>query len=90
MNKAATTAEGEIEDAFAIKGRGWALLLKEGFRGNIHKNGIVESDRGSAPYTGPEFADSRTRSLLAVIVAEGLKETFVPGQKVRFYRQPSR
>jgi hypothetical protein len=82
-----TTAKGEIENAFILPERGWALVIKNGFRGNIHKNGIVKGRHGAAAYIGPEFIDSdiQGESWVAVIVAIQFKDLFTPGEEVTFY-----
>jgi hypothetical protein len=82
------TAEGEIREVFAIVGRGQVLVLEEGFRGTIHSNGLVKSDRGTATYTGPEYVDSTIsegKSWIAVIVDPSVNKLFARGQRVTFY-----
>jgi hypothetical protein len=83
------TGEAEIEDVFALAGRGQVLVLKEGFRGTIHSNGTVRSDKGTAAYIGPEHLDSvgEGKSWLGVIVDPSVKELFARGQRVTFYRK---
>jgi len=83
------TAEAEIENTFALTGRGWVLVLKNGFSGTIPSSGMVESDQGITAYTGPEFVDSiaQRKAWLAVIVDENAKELFAKGQSVRFYKR---
>jgi hypothetical protein len=72
------TAEGEIDETFMMKGRGWVLILKEGFRGTIFPNGIVECDGGSAPYVGPELGhrkkDGVAIGFVAVMIGAAMKE----------------
>lgn len=82
------TGEAEIEDVFTMT-RGHVLILKEGFRGTIHRNGIVKSDKGTATYTGPEHLDSVSegKSWLGVIVDPSVKELFARGQRITFYRK---
>jgi hypothetical protein len=80
------TAEAEVELMFSLTGRGEVLVLKNGFTGTICRNGMVESDRGKAAYTGPEFVDKVDRiSNLAIIVDGASKELFAAGQRVRLY-----
>lgn len=81
------TGEAEIKDVFTMT-RGHVLVLKEGFRGTIHTNGIVKSDKGTATYTGPEFLDSvregrswlEGKSWLGVIIDPSFKELLARGQ----------
>ena len=65
------------------------MIMKDGFSGQIYRNGIVESDLGRAAYTGPEFADlvSERKSWVAVIVDGAAKDLFPQGQLVRFYQK---
>lgn len=94
MAEAATdpTAEGQIEATFPITGRGWVLMLNSDFHGTIPANGIVESDRGSAPYIGPELGQRKrngtTTGVVGVLVDSKFKAYFEPGQWVRFYKRP--
>ena len=48
------TGQAEVENVFAISGRGLVLILKEGFSGTIRGPGIVRSDRGTSAFAGPE------------------------------------
>jgi hypothetical protein len=82
------TGEGEIRDVFTIS-PGHVLVVEKGFRGTIHGNGIVKSDRGVATYTGPEYLDAiaEGKSWLAVIVDPSVKELFPRGQRVAFFRK---
>ena len=84
------TGEGEIDNLFDITRRGRVLVIRNGFRGTIRSNGVVESDRGAASYKGPEFLDGKDETglrcaWLAVIVSDDAKELFAIGQSVRFY-----
>jgi hypothetical protein len=84
------TGEGEIKDVFAITGRGQVLIVENGFRGTIHTNGIIKSDKGTTAYTGPEYLDSTMaegKSWLGVIVDASVKELFPRGQRVTFYKK---
>jgi hypothetical protein len=83
------SGEGEIKDLLAITARGQVLVLENGFRGTIHTNGIIKSDKGSATYTGPEYLDSirEGKPWLGVIVDPSVKELFARGQRVTFYGQ---
>jgi hypothetical protein len=83
------SAEGEIEEVFALAKRGQVLVLKQGFRGTIHRNGTVKGDKGTATYAGPEYLDSvgQGKSSVGVIVDPSVKELFTPGQRVTFYRK---
>jgi hypothetical protein len=80
------TGEAEIDQVFSLT-TGRVLVLKNEFRGVIYRDGIVESDRGTAVYTGPEFLHSRELDAVAVIVGDEFKELFIPEQLVRFYRK---
>jgi hypothetical protein len=86
------TGEGEIETTFTMTGRGWVLMLNSDFHGTIPANGIVESDRGSAPYIGPELGERKrngtTTGVIGVLVDSKFKEYFERGQWVRFYKRP--
>src|SRR5262249_5904073 len=65
------TGEGEIVSMFHLTRRGWVLVLEPNFRGAITRNGIVESDRGSATFTGPEFGRGHGGgAIVGVLVGE--------------------
>jgi hypothetical protein len=84
--------EGEIEAIFSITGRGFVLILKEGWRGNVPVVGVVIGNRGSENYFGldiPRTADGAVK--LAVMgLPDTAKEEFEVGDIVKFrLRTPS-
>jgi hypothetical protein len=88
--KSSMSAEAEIDHIFTLTGRGTVLVLKEGFRGPIPTGGIIEGNRGTTTYSGPEFVDrisGSSKSTLAVIIDDEAKERFTPGEWVRFYNR---
>ena len=88
------TGEAQIESIFRISGRGWVLVFldsRETFRGRLFAGGIVESDRGAAPYKGPDFVDAKDRKpRLGVIVPDEARAFFEVGQWMRFFKSAER
>jgi hypothetical protein len=89
---ATPTGEAQIREIFHLKTRGgWALVLEEDFTGRVYVNGIIESDRGSASYKGPEYMDriSEGKAWVAVVIKGESRSLFEVGQWVKFYKQQS-
>jgi len=68
-----------------VSGRGLVLVMKDGWQGKIAIGGVVESERGSEIYSGPDFVDAKEQSWIAVTVPTTAKEKFSPGASVKFY-----
>ena len=86
-------AEAEIEHVFELKGRGWVMMLKDGWTGKIPGvgKGVVVGDRGAEIYLGVEIADniSEKKYWVCVLVPIASKENFLPGDRVKFYPRPT-
>ena len=82
------TAQGQIKDIFSLSRRGIVLVLEEGFSGAIPWDGVVESDLGSASYSGVNFADNiaEGKAWVTVTVDFAAGALFARGSNVRFYR----
>ena len=63
------------------------LALENGFSGKISTDGEIQSERGIAPYKGPDFLDyiSEHKAFLTVIVRHEFAALFEVGQEVTFY-----
>jgi hypothetical protein len=86
--KSEPIGEAQIESMFRISGRGWVLLFRAGdIHGKIFRDGIVQSDRGAAPYKGPDHARRiNGPPTLGVLIADNAKPLFEVGRTIRFYK----
>ena len=81
-------AEAQIKDVFSISGRGFVLVLENGFTGTIRSGGTVSGSRGKARFKGPEFLDNTKtgEAWLGILVdIPDAKEIFRPGDTVLLF-----
>jgi hypothetical protein len=82
------TGEGVIRQMFRLTGRGWVVVLEDGFSGKVAVGSLLESPSGRTPIKAVEFVDGlEGNSWVGLMIAESEKHLFEPGHPVKFYKQ---
>jgi hypothetical protein len=81
------TGRAKISRVFNVTGRGLTILLGDDVQGRVvGPVGVVRSKAGSSEFKGPDFADGRSSSSLAVVAtAPNARRMFNPGDLVEFF-----
>ena len=79
------TGEGRVRAVFKVSGRGYAVVIEDGWKGQVFRNGCIIVSGVRFDYLGPDFVSGKGESYLAISVADVAAESIVVGAGVEFY-----